>query len=227
MALQMMSLRPEQVDLAADISRFLRSREWCEEHGIPWRRGWLIHGNPGTGKTSFVRGIAVEHDIPVHVFDLGSMGNNDLRTAWTEMLRDVPCAALIEDIDAVYGIEGDQGVFDARAPRGQAPTFDALLQCIGGISTCDGVLLFVTTNHPERIDHALRRGGRVDMEIEFLAMDREGRIKMASRILGERDGAAAADDRTLTHSDGVEISPADFQERLCRRALAERFGDPQ
>lgn len=108
------------------------------------------------------------------------------------------------------------------------PTFDALLQCVGGISVLDGVRPFVTTNRPERVDRALRRGGRLDMEVEFSQMDRAGQLKMATRILGDVAAAEVAiDDHSLTHDDGWPLSPADFQERLCRKALAEHFGPPR
>ncbi len=217
--LDAMSLRPEVAQLARDVAGFVSSREWFEERGIPWRRGWLLHGKPGTGKTTFVRSIALEHDLPVHVFDLGSMSNGHLRVAWDAMLRDTPCVALIEDIDGVYGVERADGTWDGRALRAQGPTFDSLLQCIGGIATCDGVLLFVTTNHPDRIDPALRRGGRLDAPVEFLWPDLEGRRKIARRILGE--GA----DVDAVLREMPEASAADLQERLSERALAERFGD--
>jgi hypothetical protein len=218
--LDAMSLRPEVASLARDVARFISSREWYEERGIPWRRGWQLHGAPGTGKTTFVRSIALEHDLPVHTFDLGSMSNSHLRMAWDAMLRDTPCIALIEDIDGVYGVEQHDGTWDGRALRTQSgPTFDSLLQCVGGIATCDGVLLFVTTNHPKRIDPALRRGGRLDVTVEFLSPDLEGRRKIARRILGE----GADVDAVLRAMP--DASAADLQERLSELALAERFGD--
>src|SRR5262245_46513643 len=115
--LDAMSLRPEVATLARDVSRFIATRDWFEERGIPWRRGWLLYGTPGTGKTTFVRSIALEHDLPVHSFDLGSMSNHRLRIAWDQMLRDTPCVALIEDIDGVYGVERADGSWDGRALR--------------------------------------------------------------------------------------------------------------
>lgn len=214
--LDVMSLRPEMESLRRDVARFIASREWYEERGIPWRRGWKLHGPPGTGKTSFVRGIAVDQDLPVHAFDLGSMDNYSLRTAWDSMLRDTPCIALIEDIDGVYGVEREDGTWDGRARRAGGPTFDAILQCVGGVATCDGVLLFVTTNHADRIDPALSRGGRIDMSVEFLAPDEDGRRKIARRILG----SGADVDAVLR--DLPDASAADLQERISEIALAQR-----
>lgn len=219
-SIETMSLRPEIEALVSDVDHFVASREWYEEHGIYWRRGWMLHGKPGTGKTSIVRGMAIKHDLPVHVFDLGSMDNYTLRSSWQAMLSDAPCVALIEDIDGVYHGR-DYRKNEKGQQIGEGPTFDCLLNCIGGISACDGVLLFVTTNLPDMVDPALRRGGRVDMEVEFVGMDHAGRVKMARRILDDQIEA----DRIALDPAYTSMSPADLQERLCRIAVARRFGD--
>ena len=38
--------------IVEDASDFLKSEKWYADRGIPWRRGYLFHGKPGTGKTS-------------------------------------------------------------------------------------------------------------------------------------------------------------------------------
>ena len=40
-------------DIIADIKRFQQAGQWYSEKGVPYRRGYLLHGPPGTGKTSF------------------------------------------------------------------------------------------------------------------------------------------------------------------------------
>ncbi|KAI1303087.1 Mitochondrial chaperone BCS1 [Halotydeus destructor] len=51
--------------LLSDIREFISSTKWYEERGIPYRRGYLLHGPPGCGKTSFITalggGIRVQH----------------------------------------------------------------------------------------------------------------------------------------------------------------------
>lgn len=218
LSLDHMSLRPELVDAAARVRRWIDSKEWHEERGIPWRLGLLLSGAPGTGKTSLARGLAVEHNLPIHVFDLAALDNHGIRAAWAEMLSDAPCVALIEDIDAVFD---GRKVAESVLKQGIALTFDALLNCISGVQAADGVLLIVTSNKPETLDSALLRPGRLDLHVTVRGLDHAGRVKMARRILGDDLAAArAADDPDL-----VELTPADFQERLCRRALADRFGD--
>lgn len=215
--LDSLSLRPELAEFADEIKHWLMDQQWYLRRGIPWRLGCLLHGTPGTGKTSFARAIAEELDLPVHVFDLASMSNQDLKQAWRAMLTMAPCMALLEDLDAVF--KGRVNVSPQQAMGGGGVTFDCLLNCIDGIERVDGVLLIVTTNHREVLDDALvDRPGRVDISIEFQSLDAAGRMKMAMRIL---------DDATLAAkvvATGAADSAARFQRRCCALALACRFG---
>lgn len=214
--LEHMSLRPEMLGIVNEIKFFLESKEWFEEGGIPWRRGWLLHGKPGTGKTSFVRGIAAKFDLPVHVFDLSSMSNNTFRNSWSTALDDAPCVVLIEDIDTVFN--GRTNQHNGTMLEG-ALTYDCLLNCLGGIAPADGVLTFVSSNRPEMVDDALLRGGRLDRPIEVLGLDYLGKQKMAKRIL--RDSVEAqqiADDPKFN-----DMTPAELQEELSRIAILRRF----
>lgn len=214
MSIDDLSLGPELQGVTARVRYWIASKEWCEEGGIPWRLGICLAGAPGTGKTTLARALAVEHNMPIHVFDVAGLDNHSFRQAWTSMLTDVPCVALIEDLHAVF--DGDQPVHE-RVEL----SFVELLNSIAGVQAADGVLLIVTTNRPETIDHALRRRGRLDLFVEVPPLDRDGRAKMIRRIL--RGGAA--DDAIADAPAVAAMTPADLQEHLVQLALARRFGD--
>ncbi len=202
----LLALSPDLERLVEEIRYWHGSAAWYHEHNVTWRRGYLFHGVPGTGKTSMARGLAKELDLPVHVFDLASLSNEDLREAWSGMK--MPCLALFEDIDAIF--EGRKNV----SASGEL-TYDALLNCIDGIERMDGILVVITTNHLEKVDSALvHRPGRIDRVVEFLPLDYQGRLKIAKQILGS-DYAEVMTDK--------DMPAAQFVEECCRLALAKHF----
>jgi mitochondrial chaperone BCS1 len=147
-------------DTIEDLRDFYRSSAWYAERGIPYRRGYLLHGPPGTGKTTLVLALAGELKLPVATLNLSNrlMSDDSLRT----LIDGLPAAALllIEDIDCAFK--------DCRnTTSASGVTLSGLLNALDGVSSREGRVLFLTTNHPERLDPALLRPGRVDRKIEL------------------------------------------------------------
>jgi mitochondrial chaperone BCS1 len=147
-------------DLLVDLRDFLKSATWYAERGIPYRRGYLLHGPPGTGKTTLVLAAAGELKLSVAVLSLSNrlMSDESLRA----MVDALPLATilLIEDVDCVF--KDRRGTNDVTGV-----TLSGLLNALDGVSSREGRVLFLTTNHPERLDPALIRPGRVDRKVEL------------------------------------------------------------
>ncbi|CAH0020983.1 unnamed protein product [Clonostachys rhizophaga] len=91
----------EKHNVLGDINEYLHPRtpRWYASRGIPLRRGYLFHGPPGTGKTSFSFALAGVFGIDIYVISLQdiSVTEEDLATLFTRLPR--RCIVLLEDID--------------------------------------------------------------------------------------------------------------------------------
>ncbi len=196
---------PQRVkDLIKEIELWRKSRDWYREKGIPWKRGWMLYGPPGTGKTALARAFAEDMNMPIYVFNLAEMGNHELMKTWSEMQMNVPCIALIEDIDNVFhgreniarknsgmfGMmvgpttkkDGDSDGDKGRGMMAQPLTFDCLLNCLDGVERSDGIFTIVTTNDITKIDPALGQPRKLpNGDVEFIST-RPGRVDKAVEL---------------------------------------------
>lgn len=207
----------------ADFLRWLSLKSWHQDRGIPWRRGHLYYGPPGTGKTSLARAIAQQADMPVFAYDLSTLDNESFVDAWKNMQEYTPCMALIEDVDGVF--HGRQNILnDNLANR---LTFDCLLNALGGIQTCDGVFVVITTNCPERLDDALgkplddgstTRPGRLDRAYCLDLPSGDQRLAIVRRIVGKAGPLCVSATQGMTAAQVTEWS--------IKEALTEQWQQP-
>eukprot|EP00946_MAST-07B_sp_MAST-7B-sp1_P000552 g552.t1 len=87
--------------LLADAREFLESERWYTERGIPYRRGYLLHGIPGGGKSSLVAAVASELKLPIYMLQLSNelLTDDTLHKLFQTMTLN-PSILLLEDIDA-------------------------------------------------------------------------------------------------------------------------------
>ncbi len=91
-----------------------------------------------------------------------------------------------------------------RSGQDEPLTLGAFLEILDGIVEIPGRIVIMTTNHPEQLDPALRRPGRVDMELEFKRLQREHISQIYERWCGEAFPAASLEavaDYKFTQAD--------------------------
>ncbi|GAA6018529.1 hypothetical protein JCM10207_007207 [Rhodosporidiobolus poonsookiae] len=144
-----------------DVKAFMRRGRWYSERGIPYRRGYLLHGPPGSGKSSFIQALAGSLDYNICVLNLSERGLTDDKL--NHLLANAPerSIVLLEDIDAAFSKRQQTG----EAGFNSSVTFSGLLNALDGVaSSTSQRILFLTTNHLEQLDPALIRPGRVDLK---------------------------------------------------------------
>mgnify|MGYP001558318907 CR=1 len=151
---------PSAEGLLEDIKQFITSSTWYHQMGLPYRRGYLFTGPPGTGKSSAAEAISGAFDLPIFILNLAGMTDMVLQAAVAALNHTTTAILLIEDVDTV---SMNRKVVD----KSQTASLGTLLNVIDGIQATDNIILIMTSNHPADLDPALLRKGRIDKTIEF------------------------------------------------------------
>lgn len=167
-----------------DVKDFMDRQQWYVDRGIPYRRGYLLFGPPGSGKTSFIQALAGELDFSVAMINLSEMGMTDDKLAY--LLTKLPKRSLLllEDADAAFVNRRQR---DSDGYNGATVTFSGLLNALDGVAAGEERIAFLTTNHIDRLDPALIRPGRVDLMLRIGEATRFQATQMWDRFYGDVD----------------------------------------
>ena len=166
---------------------------------VPYRRGVLLHGPPGNGKTSTIRYIGASlPKVPAMILRPdASFDVDDLEEVINRWRRQVPAILVIEDLNWLL----------------EKVNVSTFLNLVDGIEsrTTGGLMLIATTNHPYKLDPAINnRPGRFDVVIEMPCPGESLRLEFFRRRLGGMDVPVLEKLATTTN----ELSFAHLQEVL-------------
>ena len=199
-------------DLREAVEGFFAQREIIESFGFTWKRGILLVGPPGTGKTMVCKAAAASlPDLPfLYVRSLD--GYNPIGQVFTRARKLAPCIVAFEDIDGLISAE-NRTVF---------------LNEMDGFASNEGLLIIASSNHPGKIDEALlKRPSRFDRVFHLGLPEREERrafcehllqrSSLADRLTPDFDSAALAN-KVADKTDG--FTPAYLKEAFLSAALS-------
>lgn len=204
--------------VVTDLSSFLGKSEFYYRTGTPYHRGYLLEGPPGGGKSSLVQALATHFDSPLYVLDLKGINTDEkLRTLFRNISK--KSFLLIEDIDTVFLSESRKNK-DGDKEEDKVTfgiTLGGLLNVLDGVFAADGLVVFMTTNHPEKLDSALIRPGRIDEKIHLGYATTEQANALYHKFFSSFDGA----DEFSEQTKHKQVSMAELQEQLVSRALGK------
>ncbi|KAI8895554.1 hypothetical protein BC833DRAFT_600900 [Globomyces pollinis-pini] len=210
--------------LRQDLDNFMKDKDFYSRMGIPYRRGYLLSGKPGTGKSSLINAISASYKRDLYYINLKDIKDDPgLQSAFSGVkknsivvLEDVDAQSRIvhkrsdgnffeqlmkamtsddskkdkkkekkeeKEVDTEEGSSTDEKKKDDDAeskdkdnepsgsgllgPSMMGPSLSALLNCMDGYTLNEGVMIIMTSNHPDVLDPALIRPGRIDLHLEL------------------------------------------------------------
>ncbi len=156
--------------ICSHIDAFLGNVAFYRKKSIPYKTGILLYGEPGTGKSSMVKGIASYYKRNICQISVSDMADIDL-SVLTVMLDqdDDQYIVLFEDIDTLFLNRDDSTVTD----KDYNSIINKLLQFLDSNTSPTDVIFIATTNHIERLDKALLRDGRFDLKVKVEGLKKD------------------------------------------------------
>lgn len=182
------------------ISEWNKNRKKQLEKGIPNKLGFFFMGEPGCGKSSTIYAIANENKKHIVSIDLQNFSNQTFRSVMSRVENSV---VIFEDIDAYdftlqresisekkIKIENnkntDLDIDNDKKPELEKITLNVFIDVLDGYSYLNNCIVILTSNHPDKIDKAIIRPGRVDHTIEFNLTDEHQFASMFKYFVGEK-----------------------------------------
>lgn len=207
---------PKAVKRDVELGLFtpIEKSELCRQHKIPLKRGILLEGPFGVGKTltAYVTARKAVENGWTFIYLANVM---DLSACFKIAAQYAPCVIFAEDVDRVIG--GDQ----------RTEAIDAVLNSFDGIEAKNTEIITVlTTNHVEKLSQAILRPGRCDTLVSVTRPDAEAAAKLVT-LYGRGLISKDADMKVIGTKLNGRI-PAEIREAVERAKLAaiDRLNGP-
>lgn len=230
----------ENERISNSLFEFSSTEDWHTERGIPYKKSFLFYGHPGTGKSSAIKAISNEMKRHIHFLNFSMIKNDQefsklmgqIKLPETVLvLEDLDCQTDVvmkrkkenetetestsikvqEDVNTEKKLEEVEKKLEELKPK---LTLSAILNHIDGVYDNHGMVLVITTNHPDKLDPALLRSGRVDERIYFGHCDNEMIFRMFENFY--RDMCPSKNEIYEIDVSTENITPCDVENAMRR-----------
>lgn len=184
-----------KTNLIDDIDIFINNKEKYKKLGRPYKRGYILYGEPGCGKTSLIKILANKYTISIILVDLNVFKNNEEFISIIDKIKQLTSQnyiLLFEDVDRckIFN-KSDEGV-----------TEDCLLNILDGVDEAENRITIMTTNNLDILKRcpALIRHGRIDKCINVTYCSLEQIIGLLKLYF--------PDEKIDNLEEGTKITPA-------------------
>ena len=208
--------RATKREVKANTVEFLRRGKRWHGLGIPQKRGVLLAGEPGTGKTLICKALMAEAEgITCITTSAYRLSEDEYITDLYEMAQDLsPCIVFIEDIDLI-GLNREEYHYQ------HGPALLALLNVLDGVEEKHEIVTVATTNNQQALDRALsQRPSRFDRVISLPLPSMDERRELVGLLCQKIPIGVAAQDYIAFKADGC--TPAQLQEVVYGLAIEYR-----
>ncbi|CAL5340514.1 unnamed protein product [Camellia sinensis] len=226
-----LALEPDlKTQIMEDLRAFSEGREFYHKIGRAWKRGYLLYGPPGSGKSSLIAAMANFLCYDVYDLELTKVSDNsELRALLIQTTN--RSIIVIEDIDCSVDLTGDRlSKMSRKATRSEKGrhasddgedngrvTLSGLLNFTDGLWSCCGEerIIVFTTNHRDNVDPALVRCGRMDVHVSLGACGAHAFKALVAKYLGVGSHVLFDVAESCIRSGGA-LTPAQIGEILLR-----------
>jgi len=190
----------EQIDdIINIICNWSNDSDIYHKHGLAFKTGIILHGVPGTGKTSIVKALSTYFAMNMITLNIASISAKDLIKFSQQIRTDENKIVLLEEIDLRDSDEKDKKMQE-------------LLTLLDGVDGVNNIIFIATTNDIDGVDVRLKRPGRFDNIIEITNINIDLATKMCESF--KVDSNIVLENYNIKFPNSEKYNPATLQAEI-------------